>query len=68
VALRLLGEEELLDSPARQWILRYGGAVGIPSWGKMLLSVLGVYEWRGNNPVPPEVWLLPYTLNPMHPG
>ncbi|KVH88377.1 Prenyltransferase/squalene oxidase [Cynara cardunculus var. scolymus] len=32
-------------------------------WSK----VLGVYEWRGNNPLPPEIWLLPYCL-PLHPG
>ncbi|KAH0993595.1 hypothetical protein GBA52_005078 [Prunus armeniaca] len=30
-------------------------------------QVLGVYEWSGNNPLPPELWLLPYSL-PIHPG
>ncbi|XP_040375263.1 cycloartenol synthase 2-like [Rosa chinensis] len=30
-------------------------------------NVLGVYEWDGNNPLPPELWLLPYFL-PVHPG
>ncbi|KAK3010013.1 hypothetical protein RJ639_011016, partial [Escallonia herrerae] len=30
-------------------------------------QVLGVYEWSGNNPLPPEIWLLPYFL-PIHPG
>ncbi|XP_024197669.1 cycloartenol synthase isoform X3 [Rosa chinensis] len=30
-------------------------------------QVLGVYEWDGNNPLPPELWLLPYFL-PVHPG
>ncbi|KAI3974446.1 hypothetical protein MKX01_017939, partial [Papaver californicum] len=29
--------------------------------------VLGVFEWSGNNPLPPEIWLLPYIL-PFHPG
>ncbi|KAK3020176.1 hypothetical protein RJ639_046984 [Escallonia herrerae] len=29
--------------------------------------VLGAYEWSGNNPLPPEMWLLPYFL-PLHPG
>ncbi|KAJ9693192.1 hypothetical protein PVL29_012088 [Vitis rotundifolia] len=30
-------------------------------------QVLGAYEWSGNNPLPPEVWLCPYIL-PIHPG
>lgn len=30
-------------------------------------QVLGAYEWEGNNPLPPELWLLPYSL-PIHPG
>ncbi|CAI7886056.1 unnamed protein product, partial [Closterium sp. NIES-53] len=33
----------------------------------MSLQVLGVYDYRGINPMPPEMWLLPYFL-PMHPG
>lgn len=33
-----------------------GGATGIPAWGKFWLSILNVYEWEGNNPVPPELW------------
>ncbi|KAK3025713.1 hypothetical protein RJ639_040926 [Escallonia herrerae] len=71
VALRLLGEK--MDSGngavenARKWILDHGGITYIPSWGKMWLSVLGAYEWSGNNPLPPEMWLLPYFL-PLHPG
>ncbi|KAJ8753210.1 hypothetical protein K2173_017805 [Erythroxylum novogranatense] len=72
VALRLLGEA--MDGGrggamkrARKWILDRGGATYIPSWGKMWLSVLGVYEWSGNNPLPPEIWLLPYFV-PVHPG
>ncbi|KAI3437274.1 Terpene cyclase/mutase family member [Psidium guajava] len=71
VALRLLGEgssdgDGAMDE-ARKWILGHGGATYIPSWGKMWLSVLGVYEWSGNNPLPPEIWLLPHFL-PIHPG
>ena len=31
------------------------------------LKVLGAFEWSGNNPLPPEIWLLPYIL-PIHPG
>lgn len=52
---------------ARRWIIDHGGATYIPSWGKFWLSILGVYEWSGNNPLPPEMWLLPYFL-PLHPG
>nr|KYP61355.1 Cycloartenol synthase [Cajanus cajan] len=71
VTLRLLGEgpndgQGELEK-ARDWILGHGGATLITSWGKMWLSVLGVYEWSGNNPLPPEIWLLPYML-PIHPG
>lgn len=33
----------------------------------MWLSCLGVYEWEGVNPIPPELWLLPYSV-PFHPG
>ncbi|KAL0308341.1 UNVERIFIED_CONTAM: Lupeol synthase [Sesamum radiatum] len=61
VALRLLGEdgEDGPNGPmasARKWILDHGGAVAIPSWGKFWLAVLGVYEWDGCNPMPPEFW------------
>lgn len=71
VSLRLMGEGmdegDGAMSKARTWILDHGGATYIPSWGKCFLSVLGVYEWDGNNPMPPELWLLPYFL-PIHPG
>ncbi|XP_047307880.1 cycloartenol synthase-like [Impatiens glandulifera] len=52
---------------ARKWIIDHGGVTYIPSWGKLWLSVLGVYEWSGINPLPPEIWLLPSSL-PFHPG
>uniref|UniRef100_A0A0D3F0H8 Terpene cyclase/mutase family member n=1 Tax=Oryza barthii TaxID=65489 RepID=A0A0D3F0H8_9ORYZ len=29
--------------------------------------VLGVFDWSGNNPLLPELWMLPYFL-PFHPG
>ncbi|CAI9099018.1 OLC1v1035767C2 [Oldenlandia corymbosa var. corymbosa] len=71
VTLRLLGEGPNDGDGAmekgRKWILDHGGATAITSWGKMWLSVLGAYEWSGNNPLPPEIWLLPYAL-PFHPG
>ncbi|PXF45995.1 Cycloartenol synthase [Gracilariopsis chorda] len=69
VSMRLLGVGP--DHPdamrARQWVLDHGGAGGIPGWGKFWLSVLGVYEWSGLDPLTPEFWLLPYAL-PVHPA
>ncbi|XWS15968.1 hypothetical protein CRYUN_Cryun34aG0047100 [Craigia yunnanensis] len=64
IALRLLGEgteggKDGAVEKARNWILDHGGATMIPSWGKAYLSVLGLYEWSGCNPMPPELWLLP---------
>ncbi|KAG8058086.1 hypothetical protein GUJ93_ZPchr0002g24799 [Zizania palustris] len=71
VSLRLLGEKPDSGDGAmekgRKWILDHGGATFITSWGKFWLSVLGVFNWSGNNPLPPELWLLPYCL-PVHPG
>ncbi|TPX39873.1 hypothetical protein SeLEV6574_g06938 [Synchytrium endobioticum] len=69
VALRLLGvpAHHPLMMRARNTLHRLGGSTGIPAWGKFWLSVLGAYEWDGNNPVPPELWILPYIL-PAHPG
>nr|AFJ19235.1 mixed amyrin synthase [Catharanthus roseus] len=71
VALRLLGEGPDDGDGAvgrgRQWILDHGGATGIPSWGKTYLSVLGVYDWDGCNPLPPEFWLFP-SFFPYHPA
>ncbi|KAL4388780.1 hypothetical protein GQ457_09G003800 [Hibiscus cannabinus] len=67
VALRLLGEgteggPDGAVEKARNWMLDHGGATMIPSWGKAYLSVLGLYEWSGCNPMPPELWLLPSYL------
>uniref|UniRef100_A0ACD6AFD3 Uncharacterized protein n=1 Tax=Avena sativa TaxID=4498 RepID=A0ACD6AFD3_AVESA len=71
-ALRLLGES-VDDGPdmsmpkARKWIHDHGGATMIPILGKVWLSVLGVFEWSGVNPIPPELFLLP-SLVPIQPG
>ncbi|XP_059665419.1 dammarenediol II synthase-like [Cornus florida] len=72
VALRLLGEgpddgENRAVARGQKWILDHGGVTEIPNWGKLYLSVLGVYEWSGCNPVPPEFWLCPSIL-PFHPA
>lgn len=72
IALRLLGEgpdagEDNVVARGRQWILDHGGLVAIPSWGKFWVTVLGLYEWDGCNPLPPEFWLLPEFF-PVHPS
>ncbi|KAK9076020.1 hypothetical protein SSX86_004350 [Deinandra increscens subsp. villosa] len=72
ICMRLLGEgpDGGLDGACgkdREWILDHGSATVIPSWGKTWLSVLGVREWIGCNPIPPEFWLLPSFL-PVHPA
>ncbi|CAL5346325.1 unnamed protein product [Camellia sinensis] len=66
IALRLLGEgpddgEDGAMTKAWKWILDNGSATKIPSW------VLGVYEWAGCNPLPPEIWLFPSFL-PFYPA
>ncbi|OEL33553.1 Achilleol B synthase, partial [Dichanthelium oligosanthes] len=68
--LRLLGEvldgEDDALAKGRSWILSHGSATAIPQWGKIWLSIIGAYDWSGNNPVIPELWLVPYFL-PIHP-
>lgn len=63
---RLLGlsPDDPMAVAARAWIHARGGATHITSWGKFWLSVLGVYAWQGQNPLPPEMWLLPYKVPP----
>ncbi|KAG6725894.1 hypothetical protein I3842_02G053100 [Carya illinoinensis] len=72
IALRILREgpedgEDKAMARGRKWILDHGGLVAIPSWGKFWVTVLGLYEWFGCNPLPPEFWLLPQIF-PIHPG
>jgi lanosterol synthase len=69
VALRLLGVDvnDTRIVKARNWIHTNGGANTVPSWGKFYLSILGAYEWEGNNSLLPEMWLMPRSL-PFHPG
>lgn len=69
VALRLLGLSpgEPMLKEARGWLWRQpGGVLSIPTWGKFWLAVLDLYDWRGVNPIPPELFLLPVAL-PVHP-
>lgn len=69
VALRLLGipRDHPIAVRARRCLISLGGAIGIPSWGKLWLALLGLYDWEGMNPITPELWLLPHFL-PFHPG
>ncbi|KAB1206116.1 Beta-amyrin synthase [Morella rubra] len=72
VCMRILGEgpdggENNACARARKWILDHGGVTYIPSWGKIWLSILGVFEWSGCNPMPPEFWLV-HPLLPIDPA
>jgi lanosterol synthase len=69
VAARLLGvdKDDPLLSRAKAFLRREGGAVGIPSWGKLWLALVGLYEWEGVSPVVPELWQAPRWL-PIHPS
>ncbi|XP_057456793.1 beta-amyrin synthase-like [Lotus japonicus] len=71
ICMRILGEgpnggQDNACARARKWIHDHGGATYTPSWGKTWLSVLGLLEWSGVNPLPPEFWGFPSFL-PMHP-
>ncbi|CAA2983748.1 beta-amyrin synthase [Olea europaea subsp. europaea] len=64
ICMQILGEgpeggENNACARARKWILEHGTVTAIPSWGKTWLSILGVFEWLGTNPMPPEFWILP---------
>jgi lanosterol synthase len=69
VALRLLGVQPsapMLTS-ARAWLRSQPeGVKGIPTWGKFWLAMVGLYDYRGLNSIPPELFLLPEWL-PFHP-
>ncbi|KAF8889368.1 terpenoid cyclases/protein prenyltransferase alpha-alpha toroid, partial [Infundibulicybe gibba] len=67
--LRVLGvdAEHPVCVKARATLHKLGGAAAIPAWGKFWLSVLNVYEWEGNNPIPPELWSAPAGLGPIPP-
>ncbi|KAJ6702296.1 TERPENE CYCLASE/MUTASE FAMILY MEMBER [Salix koriyanagi] len=72
ICMRMLGEgrdggRDKACERARKWILDHGSAIAISSWGKTWLAIIGVYEWAGCNPMPPEFWFLPST-SPIHPG
>ncbi|KAF8302797.1 putative lanosterol synthase [Trypanosoma cruzi] len=61
VALRFMGvpADDADATRARAWIRSHGGAVSVPTWGKVWLCIVGLYSWDGINPIPPELSLLP---------
>jgi squalene/oxidosqualene cyclase-like protein len=73
-ALNYVGARLLGEAPAAEWLVRarkwlhdHGGPTHSASWGKYFLAVLSLYDYRGLNPVLPELWLLPERL-PIHPS
>ena len=65
VAARLLGEtpDHPMLAGARAFLDREpGGVFSLPQWGKVWLSFIGLYDPRGLNPCPPELFLLPHWL------
>ncbi|XP_009344016.2 beta-amyrin synthase-like isoform X1 [Pyrus x bretschneideri] len=72
ICMRILGEgsdggQDNACARARKWILDHGSVTHMPSWGKTWLSILGVFEWSGCNPMPPEFWILP-SFFPIYPA
>ena len=68
VAARLLGvepDDALIQRAGR--FIRAERVSSIPSWGKFWLALLNLWDWRGVNPVVPELWRLPRWL-PLHPS
>lgn len=68
VMLRILGlpAEHHACKKSRNLLIRMGGAIGIPTWGRFWLCVLNLYEWDGIVPLPAELLLTPryFPLNP----
>jgi len=74
VTLRILGRpaDDATVSAARAWVRSNGGPTHGTSWTKFWLALLGIYDWAGVNPMPPEAWLLPHAkwtgVGWAHPG
>jgi len=58
--LHKLGTHNLLEPYYVVHLRSLGGAAASASWGKFWLSVLNVYDWEGNNPIPPELWYVKF--------
>ena len=78
IALRILFDTDKLSDiksewkstlidKSQAWINQAGGLKSIPNWGRVWLSILGLYKWDGVNPSLPELWILPKFL-PIHPS
>jgi lanosterol synthase len=70
VALRLLGvdAEAPIAESARQWLWSQPqGVKSIPTYGALWLAFLDLYDWKGINPFPPELLLIPKWM-PIHPS
>jgi lanosterol synthase len=69
VACRLLGlaKDDPLIAKAHLFVREEGGAIAIPTWGKLWLAIVGLYEWEGVSAVLPEAWRAPRWL-PIHPS
>ncbi|GAB3949397.1 prenyltransferase/squalene oxidase repeat-containing protein [Streptomyces sparsus] len=68
-ALRLLGESpgEPDMTAMRRWIHCQGGPLRAAPWAKFWLCLINLYDYRGLDPLLPELWLLPRRL-PLHPS
>jgi Squalene-hopene cyclase N-terminal domain len=69
VALRVMGvpADDPVTSAARRWLRAQPDDVAVlPSWGRMWLAMLGLYEYEGINPLVPENVMLPGWA-PVHP-
>ena len=65
-------EDDMASERLLGWFWRWlhaqpRGVLAIPSWGKFWLAVLDLYDYRGLNPLPPELYTLPRWL-PLHPS
>ncbi len=59
--LHKLGEHNISETH-RVRLQIIGGAAASAFLGKFWLSVLNVYDWEGNNPIPPEIWYVKHTI------
>ena len=57
---KLGGQDRLVTYKLCPPIQFLGGAAASAAWGKFWLSVLNVYDWEGNSPIPPELWYVKY--------
>ena len=64
----------LLDEPANSPLLSRAGrfiveedVTSIPTWGKLWLALVGLFDWCGVPPIVPELWALPESW-PIHPS